>query len=207
MKRKVKWSNEYINTLGIDIGNSDEVLKQNFTKVIAKLRTVSKMWYYRQMSLIGKILIVNTMMASLFVYKMQVLPLLREVNIKLVDDIITDLIWNGKHVKIPLKTLKISKDNGGYGLVDIKAKHQALLFTWISDCRNPQILNLAQAFLGKSVQEGVVWNFNLNKKDSKTVFGCKSFWHQLANQWHEYSHYDPQSGDKVRNQYVSSTPT
>ena len=43
-----------------------------------KLETVAELWYYRSLTLMGKVLVVNTLFTSLFVYKMQVLPPIEE---------------------------------------------------------------------------------------------------------------------------------
>ena len=44
--RKVNWSNDYINTLDIDMCNNDSQWDKNFDIVITKMKTVMNMWYY-----------------------------------------------------------------------------------------------------------------------------------------------------------------
>ena len=73
---KIHWTNDPINTLGIDLFTSESDLITNYEKIIVKMQTISKLWFYRSLTLMGKILIVNTLMASLFTYKLQVLPVL-----------------------------------------------------------------------------------------------------------------------------------
>ena len=54
-----------------------------------------------------------------------------------------------KHPKIPLNVLKLKKEDGGLGLVDIRAKHKSLLFNWILDSMHfEKIQNLTKYFLG-----------------------------------------------------------
>ena len=67
-------------------------------------------------------------MASLFVYRFQVLPILNENLIEEIERVILDFLWRGKRAKIPLATLKKAREDGGLGLVDIKTKHLSLLF-------------------------------------------------------------------------------
>ena len=74
------------------------------------------------MTLMGKVLIINTLMASLFVYKLQVLPILNDVMVKQIESIFTDFLWKGKRAKIPLGTMQKAKHEGGLGLVNIKFK-------------------------------------------------------------------------------------
>ena len=70
-QKKLKWSNEAINTLGVDL--HQENLECNFEDVLLKMHAVSQLWFHRQLTLIGKILLVNSLFASLYVYKMQVI--------------------------------------------------------------------------------------------------------------------------------------
>ena len=71
--RKVNWSSAYINTLGIDLHNDPHKREENLTKIVNKMKVISRIWYYRNMTLMGKVLIINTLMSSLYVYAMQVL--------------------------------------------------------------------------------------------------------------------------------------
>ena len=134
MRYKVKWSNEYINTLGIDISVNYDNRGCNLDTVLSKLKAVSRMWYFRNMTLMGKIMIVNSLMASLFMYKLQVLNMISEKRIQMVEQEIEHFIWNGKQPKIKLSILKANKEDGGLGLVDIKMKHRALICQWVAIC-------------------------------------------------------------------------
>ena len=52
--RRVIWSNNYVSTLGVDISSDTNIRDRNITSIIAKMKTVSSMWYYRSMTLRGK---------------------------------------------------------------------------------------------------------------------------------------------------------
>ena len=200
---KVNWSNDYINTLGINLYTCKDARDQNILEVIDKMKVVSNMWIYRSMSLMGKVTVINSLMASLFVYKFQVLPVIKESIVKLVEDEIIKFLWCGKRQKIPLPTLQLNKSDGGLGLVNIRMKHKALLCNWITDCKKfPMIRNLAEYHLGPCVVNGHIWEFNLNIKDSRSCFPGKSFWHSLLHMWHEYNYSEPQNGTRVGDQYI-----
>ena len=200
---KIKWSNDYINTLGIDLYNSTRKRNVNFESIIAKLKTVSNMWYYLKMTLMGKIIVVNSLMASLFVYKMQVLPLIDDEQISLIESIIEDFVWDGKRPKINVSVLKRNKEDGGLRLVDIKTKHRSLLCNWVVDTNsNLQIANLARYFLSDMAMQDWIWKLNINKTDSRKVFGGSNFWGSVANEWHEYTYEEPVNYEKVANQCI-----
>ena len=202
-QKKIKWENCKINTLGVDLYNDSLERDQNIRDVINRMKSVSKMWYYRNMTLIGKVVVVNSLMSSLFVYKMQILPVLDPQLIVEIENVILEFLWRGKKPKIPLVTLKLSKEDGGLGLVDIERKHAALLFTWINDCtRFDEIRNLAVYFLGPLVHENRLWQFQLTTKDSEILFPGESFWHGLLYAWFDYSFHEPQSSEDVLNECI-----
>ena len=79
----------------------------------------------------GKILIVNALMGSLFVYKMNCMLDLTHDTIKSIEGILRDFIWSGKRAKIALETLKKDRRDGGLRLVDLRAKQAAIKISWI----------------------------------------------------------------------------
>ena len=200
--RKINWANNYINTLGIDIGNNS-VSEKNLDAVIAKMRAVANMWYFRSMTIIGKVAVINALMSSLFIYRLQILPPIKEKYVKEFENTVLDFLWHGKKAKIPLKVLQTSKLDGGLGLTDICRKHKSLLFNWIHDCKkNEKIRNLATAALGIHAQTSDIWLFNLNKQESSKIFAGNSFWHQIVHEWHEYSKFYPQNADSVKEEVI-----
>ena len=75
----------------------------------------------------AKVLIVNTLVGSLFIYKMSVLGYVCSQQIKRYDVIIHKFLWGGKKTKIPLTMLQKSRENRWLRLVDIIAKHKSEL--------------------------------------------------------------------------------
>ena len=73
--KPLRWSSGRINVLGIEVcENESEAIEANYKPLLAKIDTIFRSWSKRNLSLEGKINIVNTLVASQFVYKMQVLP-------------------------------------------------------------------------------------------------------------------------------------
>ena len=67
-----KWADENITLLGI-ILDTDKVLN-NFNGMIEKIESIVKTWKVRNLTLKGKVTMLNSLIGSLFVYKLQVLP-------------------------------------------------------------------------------------------------------------------------------------
>ena len=116
---EVRWTNQPINVLEVIISHED-IMSKNYDTVLNKVSAVLKIWSKRSLSLMGKVPIVNSLTASLFVYKMMVLPLLTPQIVQRYEGIITNFLWNGRRPKIALKMLQNAKRFGGLSLVDIK---------------------------------------------------------------------------------------
>ena len=120
------WSSEPIDTLGVRILCDGTMDESNFNMVIDKLRKICSQWYNRQLTLSGRILVVNTLMGSLFVYKMLTLTSMSTEQLNTANGIINEFIWVGKRPKISVHTLRRRKDQGELRLVNLEAKQSAL---------------------------------------------------------------------------------
>ena len=101
---------EGINVLGIDIEqDSEKMVQRNYDVLIKKANSVLMSWGNRQLSLYGKIVVVNTLVASLFVYRMYILPRISPVIVKKLEKLIENFIWNGRRLKINEKNFRIVK--------------------------------------------------------------------------------------------------
>ena len=93
----------------------------NYNEIIAKQKLLNS-WIHRGLTLIGRILVVNTLAGSLFVYKMAILE---NISSKIVDkfyDIIHKLLWDGGNAKVPSEVLFCDKSAGGLRLVNLRKK-------------------------------------------------------------------------------------
>ena len=118
--KKLQWTNEPIKILGVTItANKNDIFKLNIDPIITKMQQILKLWCNRGLSLFGKINVINTLTASLFVHKLAVLPSLPENYINKIHKVWSEFIWNEKKPKIRIKILQANKDDSGAGLVDI----------------------------------------------------------------------------------------
>ena len=70
----INWSNGDIELLGVMIYNSATQPATSIGGIYNKLENVIQLWYYHNLNWIAKILIINTLMASLFTYQFAVCP-------------------------------------------------------------------------------------------------------------------------------------
>ena len=85
---QLKWSSGDIELLGCSISNSGEQSNACFDQLINKVKRVSDTWYYRNFSLMGKVLIINALMTSLLVYVFAVMPEMSKKQIHKIEEII-----------------------------------------------------------------------------------------------------------------------
>ena len=178
-----KWSNEDITVLGVTIAHEDLVSK-NYIEISGRVKNILQAWHNRGLSLIGKIQVVNTLIASLFVYKMMVLPMTPKNIIKNVENNIRDFIWNGKKSKIAYGILQNPKKEGGLNLVDLRRKEISLKATW------PQILrqekeyaHIVYSFMRVHVLGENIWRCNIQPEDIGHVHINNTFWEQVLECW------------------------
>ena len=131
--RKLKWSSGTMNILGVDVNENDEIaLEANYKTIPDKIFNILTGWTTRGLSLEGKVNIVNTCIASLFVYKMSVLPTIPQATVNKVEKLIEDFLWGkDKRPKIPTKVLQRPVDKGGLKLMDLSVKDDAIKISWI----------------------------------------------------------------------------
>ena len=143
--RELNWTNEPINVLGIWIDHSETVtMRLNYEPLLDKAHAIFKQWEKRNVSLLGKIMLINTLVASLFIYKMTVLPNMPRAMVKTLENMFTAFLWGGGKSKISLKILQSGFQSGGTKLVNLLIKEKALKISWLGILeKDPLIANLA----------------------------------------------------------------
>ena len=185
--QNVAWTNEPINVLGIWIDHTDaKVLQLNYKPMVIKIEAIFNSWRKRNLSIIGKVNVINTLVASLFVYKMTVLPTIPQDIVNKVEQLMRNFIWNSRKPKVSLRTLQGPKEKGGLKLVSLKDRDAALKITWIQILRTDQKLaELAYTQLDTSLGEDV-WRTNTSVRDIKKWIK-PGFWQDIRCAWARFT--------------------
>ena len=185
------WDDPPITTLGIEVDVSwEKMCNNNLNPLLAKVDGVFSMWNNRALTLSGRVLVVNTLVESLFVYKFSVLPIVTNDWIEKMHKKIVNYVWQGKRAKIPFDTLKRPKNQGGLRLVDLRAKHTALIAQWISMSRKDPFL---QADLQQYVDHYIgvdIWKINMRPQEVELYFE-QSFWREVLKAWCKCTYFKP----------------
>ena len=182
----VQWSSGTMNILGIDVDiNDDTAVDENYQKTIEKISAILSSWKTRGLSLEGKVLIINTLIVPLFVYKMSVLPNIPKGMIRKIESMWEKFLWgNNSKPKIKTEILQKERGKGGLKLVDLHLKDQALKISWVKIAHEqPEIARILYANIQPELQE-LIWTANLHPDDIKYVLPRKKgFWIDVLSAW------------------------
>ena len=193
------WSNADITVLGVTIAH-ENIIEKNYDGIVAKVKQTLNSWYNRGLTLIGKIQVVNTLIASLFVYKMMVLPAIPKNIERNVNNMIRDFIWNGKKAKIAYNILQNPKKEGGLGLVNLKNRDMALKATWPSILHNElDYSKLVYSIMRVNSLQDDIWRCHLNPSDVKKLKIKSQFWEDVLYSWSCYNYY---TDFRIENQLI-----
>ena len=142
--RKVNWTNNPINVLGVYISQDmDECLRLNYEPIVTKVKNLLEVWRMRNLTLIGKIQVLNSLITSLFVYKMSVLPLIDYQLLSKLLKSFNEFLCDGKKPKIKLEILMAAKYDGGLGLANLGNRDKSLKAQWIPKLQQNRKLKIA----------------------------------------------------------------
>ena len=202
-QKQMTWSNKPIKVLGLVVSmNQQEVYDNNIKPILAKIESILKLWAIRGLSLFGKIQVLNSLIASLFVYPLAVTKMLSTKDLAWLDSKINNFLWNERRPKIPLNILRGLKANGGAGLVNIGARDCALKLQWISKLfNNYEIKNLAYAMLDNPLGDEL-WNCNMRPEHVNKCFNAENFWTQCLFCWASLNTEQPLGPEEAMNEIL-----
>ena len=179
----IKWDHPPFRMLGVNIDfDAKQMSIDYFNCVLEKVRNTCKLWSNRNLSLIGKIKIVNNLMTSQYVYQMISLNLISDEHVKEFNQTINNYLWKNRKPKIPLKVLQLPVTDGGLGLIDIRKKDIAMKVQWVKCMiKEDNIKDLALELLPGIGSD--IWKCNLNQKDTDDMIHMESFWKQVLKCW------------------------
>ena len=108
----------------IDYGENWNFAEHTLLESIKKLR-------YARHSLLGKILLIKTMLASKFVYKLSLLPTPSTAVLKRLNKFYYNYLWGNRQHQISAATMELDISAGGYNMLSVYMQEQSLKFIWL----------------------------------------------------------------------------
>jgi hypothetical protein len=126
------WSSQDVYSLGVTItGREEDHYLLNFKKRLKNLENQLKSWKGRNLSLKGKITVINTLALPPLIYLASVIHV-PDLVIKGVKDLLLNFLWDGKPSKIAYDVIIQQINCGGLKLVDFEEKIKAIKVGWIT---------------------------------------------------------------------------
>ena len=198
-QKQLKWTSGDLDVLGVTISNSEKQSSGVYDSCLDKVQSVAALWYHRNFSLIGKIMIINALMASVFVYKMSVFGQLEARQTKRWYSIIEDFLWCGRRAKIPRRVLEAHKKEGGLKLGCLEKRQESLMIRWVAQA-NTENFQYCSEFLIPELGM-LIWQCNIKQSDVQAMFQ-PSFWSLVLEKWAKYHFIQKHAGTEVMEQII-----
>ena len=209
-EKPIQWS-EGTKILGFHIRASlSETIELNYNNLYDKIQSVLNVWMARQMTLIGRIQIVNTLVASLATQIFTCLPAPKEFFKKTKHEI-TKFLWKNKKPKIAYEKLIQTIGKGGLKLVDLEIKEAALKVTWVkksTEEETPSWQVIASELLPLALPD--IWEANIDSKEINKLQKANrnrkidevSLWHEIWKKWADISLQKNPPNDEIAKQML-----
>ena len=118
------WSSHHVKILGLHLGTQLSI-NRNFQEMTTKMTKTLHRWSTRDLSLRGRVTVVNQLVASKMIYTAQIFPI-PQTTLRIMQTILLTFIFNGKKQRIPSNILYLPIAEGGLNLVHLERKARAI---------------------------------------------------------------------------------
>ena len=182
------WTNGPIEVLGILLSpDIKETAIVNYSTVSKKIDKTIQLWSSQNLTLYGKISIINTVLLSKFIYRFSSLPSPNETTIKAIEEKFLEFLWgpNKRHA-ISKETITNSRFNYGLKFPCIMTKDKSLKIAWVKRIVDNEVSHISP-FLEENIiiDLHLFFQCNLKVTDLNRTWRSKppSFWLDVLTAW------------------------
>ena len=137
-EKDFKWPKKKVKGLGVWLSTDPNIITSlNYNEKIEKIRSILECWKFRRLTLLGKIAVLKSLVASQLVYIFSPLQANHEA-IKEINTIFYKFLWNDKGDKIKRKIMINDYSEGGLKMIDIASFNKSLKAKWIQKYLGPE---------------------------------------------------------------------
>ena len=130
-QRKIKWARRKVKALGIWFSTcKGETVKLNYDERKEKLDKLIENWQFRRLTLLGKITVIKSLLASQLVYILTPLPTQQKA-LEEINRALYTFLLDGRGDKIKRTEMINDYEKGGLKMLDIQIFNRALKSIWI----------------------------------------------------------------------------
>ena len=116
--KEITWTKTNVKTLGINHGYEvDE--NEIWMEKVNKIKSCIQIWKSRNLSYVGKVLIIKTLLASQIGFLADIKPVPNNV-IKLIESLMWNFLWNNKQPLVNRKTMYLKQSEGGVKMLNLR---------------------------------------------------------------------------------------
>ena len=189
----INFTDKPIKVLGVYFGlNKEECNKLNWESKMNKAKNLMKSWEKRHLSIMGKILIIKTLIIPQFTYIASVTFLSKEQIAELEKEIYK-FIWNGKRDRVKRQTLIADFEKGGLNMIDVKSYFKALIAKWalyLLNSKDDKWAIIPKFYLNQFGDNLLILYMNTDKNTLNMLHNFKQipkFYQEVILCWHEYN--------------------
>ena len=191
-EKDLKWVTDKLKALGVWISSDPMVsMKANYNEKLQKIKNCLSGWEYRRLSLLWKIVLLKSLIASQLVYILSPLST-NQATLDEINNVFYSFLWSGRGDKIKRDVMISDYKNGGLRLIDIKSFNKALKSTWVKkylDNDNHGKWKLLFDSESRDCGGDVIFKGNLNKSDlAKFIHVSDAFTTEILKIWSEISY-------------------
>lgn len=189
-----KWQQIKIKALGVWLSiDPEETANLNFQEKTEKVLNLLRNWQYRRLSLLGKITILKSLIASQLVHILSPLQT-NDQAIRKINNAFYLFLWDGKPDKIKRNIMINEYNNGGLKMIDLFSFNKSLKTIWIKKYLDKTNLGKWKLFFDLELSRyggEAVFLGNLDKTDTKRSFQTSdTFINEILQIWAEVNHTD-----------------
>ena len=117
--------------MGVWISTNPTIsINENYREKLEKIRSCLTCWEYRRQTLLGKIVVLKSLIASQLVYMLSTLPTNQQA-LDEINNIFYKFLWDGKGDKIERSIMLCDYESGGFRMLDLNSLNKALNLSWV----------------------------------------------------------------------------
>ena len=188
-EKDFKWPKKKVKALGVWLSTDPSIIISllNYNERIEKIRSILGCWNFRRLTLLGKITVLKSLVASQLVYIFPSLQTNHEA-IKEINTMFYKFLCNDKGDRIKRKVMINDYPEGGLKMIDIASFNKSLKATWIQKYLDPENHSkwkrLFDSDLVRYGGEAILKGY-LNKKDIKNLTISDPFVKEILEIWSE----------------------
>ena len=185
----INWRRDPIKSLGIYFGyHNKECEKLNFEKQFKKCEKIINDWNKRNLTLIGKIVIVKSLILPNLTYLISNITLSKE-HIQKFKSLVYNFLWKGKKDRVKRTILAKDYSEGGLRMIDIDSYIKSIQTQWIIKLWGNKSDNwtiIPRFYLNKFGDNLLLFKMNINNVkdlDNVTFKNMPEFYQNLVKNW------------------------